>query len=356
MVWKVDHRLNRRSRLRDAAVVLAALILGTTFVPSATALSAAASPQRARQSDGGQMVLGVAAAINDVCVAVVPGCSGTTIVPRVYVDYDLASIVASEVELPTGTYGELVVAPSTVVTLDCLDIVPTSSGSGYTVYGSGSFATGGRVTLTIIKTNQASGYGLTSATGPYPCGATGETWESAIFAVFDLAGSDDPNEPPTASFTYDCNGLTCNFDAEASSDSDGTITDYAWDFGDGSSGSGVTPSYSYPGNGTYQVTLTVTDNEGATSSATQEATVSAGTAQLTLSATGQRKGRTAVVELTWSGATTTHVNIYRNGALLARTANDGAHTDKIANASGSYTYRVCEADTTSCSNEATATF
>ncbi len=51
--------------------------------------------------------------------------------------------------------------------------------------------------------------------------------------------------PPVASFTAGCTNLTCSFNAGASTDSDGTIAGYAWDFGDGTTGTGVTPSHAY---------------------------------------------------------------------------------------------------------------
>ena len=50
--------------------------------------------------------------------------------------------------------------------------------------------------------------------------------------------------------------LTVNFDASASSDKDYTITSYAWDFGEGSSGSGVTASHTYTAPGIYTAILT----------------------------------------------------------------------------------------------------
>lgn len=81
-----------------------------------------------------------------------------------------------------------------------------------------------------------------------------------------------PNQPPTASFTSNCSGATCSFDASGSSDPDGTVASYAWTFGDGSSGTGKTVSHTYTAAGTDTVTLTITDNSGAT--ATRNATVS----------------------------------------------------------------------------------
>jgi hypothetical protein len=51
------------------------------------------------------------------------------------------------------------------------------------------------------------------------------------------------------------------------------------------------------------------------------------------------------------------VDVYRNGALITTTANDGFFTDNInLRGGGSYTYQVCEAGTTTCSNEASITF
>ncbi len=80
-------------------------------------------------------------------------------------------------------------------------------------------------------------------------------------------------------------------------------------------------------------------------------------ASITLSATGYKVKGLQTVDLTWSGATSTSVDVYRNGARITTTANDGAYTDAInKKGGGSYTYKVCEAGTTTCSNEATVTF
>jgi len=81
------------------------------------------------------------------------------------------------------------------------------------------------------------------------------------------------NQPPQASFTYSCTGLSCDFNGTGSSDSDGSIVSYEWDFGDAITGSGVTTSHPYAREGTYIVELTVTDDDGATDTATQQVTV-----------------------------------------------------------------------------------
>src|SRR5690606_41601083 len=72
-----------------------------------------------------------------------------------------------------------------------------------------------------------------------------------------------PNLAPAAAFTFETLGKLASFDASGSSDVDGTIASYAWDFGDGTSGTGATPTHSYTASGTYSVTLTVTDDDGA---------------------------------------------------------------------------------------------
>ncbi len=85
-----------------------------------------------------------------------------------------------------------------------------------------------------------------------------------------------PNAAPAAAFTSTANALQASFDGTGSADTDGTVAGYAWNFGDGSAGSGATASHTYAVAGTYQVTLTVTDDDGATGTVTKAVTVTAG--------------------------------------------------------------------------------
>jgi PKD repeat protein len=74
---------------------------------------------------------------------------------------------------------------------------------------------------------------------------------------------DEPNLPPAAFISSPASGLvgeTLSFSGGGSSDSDGSIVSYAWDFGDWTTASGITVTHSYSATGSYTVTLTVTDN------------------------------------------------------------------------------------------------
>jgi PKD repeat protein len=68
--------------------------------------------------------------------------------------------------------------------------------------------------------------------------------------------------------------LTVSFDGSHSSDPDGSIVSYQWSFGDGASASGATVNHRYNA-GTYTASLTVTDDSGATASATRQITAGA---------------------------------------------------------------------------------
>lgn len=86
-------------------------------------------------------------------------------------------------------------------------------------------------------------------------------------------GTPTPNQAPAASFAVTTTDLVASLDAGASSDPDGTIVSYVWDFGDGSSATGATTTRAYAVPGTYTVRLTVADSGGATATTTRSVTV-----------------------------------------------------------------------------------
>jgi PKD repeat protein len=157
------------------------------------------------------------------------------------------------------------------------------------------------------------------------------------------------NTAPTAAFTANCAGLRCAFDASGSTDSDGTIRTYGWDFGDGAGAStGIaTAAHTYGLAGSYTVTLTVTDNAGGSAHAVRVVVLITLTARA-YKAMGGRK-----VDLSWTGQGGSF-DVFRSGARVA-TVQVTTYTDAVAGR-GTYTYQVCTAAGATCSNQITFEF
>jgi subtilisin family serine protease len=90
--------------------------------------------------------------------------------------------------------------------------------------------------------------------------------------LFTGGGGPPPNTPPTASFTYSCTDLSCQF-SDASTDPDGSVVAWSWTFGDNTTSTAQNPLHVYGASGAYTVTLRVTDDRAATSTATQSVIV-----------------------------------------------------------------------------------
>lgn len=81
------------------------------------------------------------------------------------------------------------------------------------------------------------------------------------------------NNAPVADFSYDVNLLTVSL-TDASSDSDGQIVDWLWDLGDGNTSTEQNPVHTYAASGTYNISLVVTDDDGASNSVSSSVSVS----------------------------------------------------------------------------------
>jgi hypothetical protein len=206
------------------------------------------------------------------------------------------------------------------------------------------------------------------------CSQNWRTLESDdLAAVEALYPASRVNTAPTVAIASPLSGLSVvqgsavTFVGSASDQQDGNLTSsVVW------TSNLVGQSLGYGGSvtaalplGTNVVTATVTDSGGY--SATAAVTVAVTSASIpsidlpsstiSLSATGYRLKQGPRVDLTWSGATSASVDIYRNGTRVTTTANDGTQVDSPGRkTTGTVTYKVCDAGTSNCSSTATVTF
>ena len=218
-------------------------------------------------------------------------------------------------------------------------------GAGSGVATSHIYNTAGTYTVRLTVIDNEGGYG-----------ATTQTIQVTARGGENIA----PNASFTASPTSGAVPVAVHFDAAGSSDPDGSIVSYGWVFGDGNAGSGVTTFHTYHNTGTYTARLTVTDNAGATGSATQIIQVTAapipagpravlaasptsGTAPLTVSfdGSGSSAGEGSIVLYSWS---------FGDGA-----SGSGATIAHTYTSSGTYTVRLTVTDSGNATDSAVQT-
>ncbi len=130
-----------------------------------------------------------------------------------------------------------------------------------TVTGSFTVQSGVDITTRMRVSMKYAGY-------PTPC----ETFTYGEVEDYTADIFSDGNLPPIADFTFTTSDLTAYF-TDTSTDPDGIVVGRLWDFGDGNMSTLQNPSHTYAAGGTYTVTLTVTDDDGATDSVSKPVTV-----------------------------------------------------------------------------------
>lgn len=174
-------------------------------------------------------------------------------------------------------------------------------------------------------------------------------WSMTITGLGDVSPA-----APVASFSYEVDLLSVSF-TDSSTDVNGDLATWSWDFGDGNTSTEQNPTHSYSEAGTYAVTLTVTDSEGNSDTKSVNVNVAETAMELTLKRAYKSRLGNLRVDITWEGTGAETVDIYRNGEKIDTVENNGIYRDRERRVTGnSFTYKVCDAG--GCSNEVTASF
>ena len=160
-----------------------------------------------------------------------------------------------------------------------------------------------------------------------------------------------PNQPPVAKAgatpTSGIAPLTVQFNSTGSSDPDGTIASYSWNFGDGSNGSGASPLHIYQNTGNYSAVLTVTDNGGATATASVAITATTDPNFINPTSGLTASGGKGKATLNWTDNSNNETGFYMERApsgttKFARVRSVAADINTFTNtvSRGTYVYRV----------------
>ena len=202
--------------------------------------------------------------------------------------------------------------------------------------------------------NPATGLPTGSATTVSGPGIDGQDWRARDAFNYAPAGFEVPNTPPVASFTNTCTGAVCTFDATGSSDPDGSITSYAWDFGDSTSPEPAPPAnHVYAVSGTFTVTLTVTDDQGATTTTTQQVEVQVPNVAPTADFTSSCTALTCTFDAAGSSDPDGTIASY-NWNFGDGTSATGATANQTYTTPGSYTVTLTVTDNDGATNTKSA--
>ena len=154
---------------------------------------------------------------------------------------------------------------------------------------------------------------------------------------FSKGGGTVANSAPTAAYTFTATGKKVSFDGTTSTDTDGNIASYAWDFGGGNTSTDSKPTYTFATAGDKTVSLTVTDNKGGTNTVTKTVHVdnSAPTADFTSTVNGK--------QVSFDGTPSSDVD--GTIASYAWDFGDGSPVDTTSGVNVSHTYAAAGAKT-----------
>lgn len=176
------------------------------------------------------------------------------------------------------------------------------------------------------------------------------------------------NTAPSVSITAPANnssfvqGTAVTFTASVTDAEGGPITTTWTSNVQGTIGSGTSFTTSSLSVGTHDVTATAQDQGGLQGTATVRVVITTPSepppSSISLSVRGYKVKGVQHADLTWSGATSTNVDVFRNGTRVTTVPNSGAYTDVIGGkGAGTFTYKVCEAGSaTACSSNVTIVF
>ena len=180
------------------------------------------------------------------------------------------------IDVTIGTYGVTLTPPTASIAVDGqVTLTANITSNGQSVAGA---LTWGVVNPALVTLTVAADGRSAVVTGKI-AGSTRvvASYEGTAAASTITITSGPANQAPTANANGPYTGVVGNaiaFSSAGSSDPDGTIVSRAWTFGDGTTSTQANPSKSYATTGSFTVTLTVTDDKGATGTSTTTATVS----------------------------------------------------------------------------------